>query len=208
MIGVESESYPSAFLALKGKPVVCGGQTVAEGIAVKQPGTITLGMIDRLVDDVMLVPEVAIERAIDLFMTAGKTAAEGAGAVTLAAVMQRRDVFAGRAVGLVLSGGNIDSRLLASILMRALIRSGRVTRLRIEIDDRPGALAGVAKLIGAGGGNILEVQHQRLFLDVPAKQADLEIVLETRDREHVTDILARLRTDGYRVRELIDFSTN
>ena len=92
--------------------------------------------------------------------------------------------------------------------MRALIRSGRVTRLRIEIDDRPGALAGVAKLIGAGGGNILEVQHQRLFLDVPAKQADLEIVLETRDREHVTDILARLRTDGYRVRELIDFSTN
>lgn len=208
VIGIETELYPSAWQALHGKPIVCGGQTIAEGIAVKNPGQLSMAIIRELVDDMLVVAEADIERAVDLYASVEKTVAEGAGAATLAALLTNGDRFHGRKVGLVLSGGNIDSRLLASILMRALVRQGRITRLRIDIDDRPGVLASIAGLIAAGGGNILDVHHQRMLLNVPAKQADLEIILETRDRSHVADILRRLREAGYQVRELVDLSSS
>ena len=207
IVGVETELYPAAYQALHGQPTKCGGQTIAEGIAVKDTGPAALAIMRELVDDLLVVPETDIERAVDLYVTVEKTVAEGAGAASLAALLCQGEAFRGRRVGLVLSGGNIDSRLLASILMRALVRGGRITRLRIDIDDRPGVLANVARLIAEGRGNILDVHHQRMFLDVPAKQADLEIVVETRDRAHVSDILTRLRDSGYQVRELLDLST-
>lgn len=208
IVGVETELYPSAYQSLHGEPIACGGQTIAEGIAVKNPGRLTLAVIRDLVDDMLVVPEADIERAVDLYSSVEKTVAEGAGATTLAALLTFGERFRGQRVGLVLSGGNIDSRLLASILMRALVRQGRITRLRIDIDDRPGVLASIAGVIAAGGGNILDVHHQRMLLNVPAKQADLEIILETRDRSHVATILTRLREAGYQVRELVDLSSS
>lgn len=208
IVGVETELYPSAYQSLHGEPIACGGQTIAEGIAVKNPGRLTLAVIRDLVDDMLVVPEADIERAVDLYSSVEKTVAEGAGATSLAALLTFGERFRGQRVGLVLSGGNIDSRLLASILMRALVRQGRITRLRIDIDDRPGVLASIAGVIAAGGGNILDVHHQRMLLNVPAKQADLEIILETRDRSHVATILTRLREAGYQVRELLDLSSS
>jgi len=150
----------------------------------------------------LLVRESEIERAISLLVTIEKTVVEGAGAAPLAALLAYPETFRGRTVGLILSGGNIDSRLLSSILMRELIREGRITRMRIEISDRPGVLAAVAGVIGAANGNILEVQHQRMFPDVPAKLAEVDIVVETLDREHVQQIEAELEANGFHVREL------
>ena len=192
IIGVESQLYPSAYQARHGLANDCGGQTIAEGIAVAQPGSLTLPVIDD------------IERAIDLLITVEKTVTEGAGAAGLAALLAYPERFRGRVVGLILCGGNIDTRMLSSILMRGLIREGRITRMRVEISDRPGALAKVAQLVGEAGGNILEVQHQRNFPGVPAKLAELDLVLETRDRDHIHELTSALRAAGYKVRELID----
>ena len=204
IIGVESQLYPSAYQARHGLANDCGGQTIAEGIAVAQPGSLTLPVIDDLVSDILLLSEQDIERAIDLLITVEKTVTEGAGAAGLAALLGYPERFRGRVVGLILCGGNIDTRMLSSILMRGLIREGRITRMRVEISDRPGALAKVAQLVGEAGGNILEVQHQRNFPGVPAKLAELDLVLETRDRDHIHELTSALRAAGYKVRELID----
>ncbi len=207
VFGVESKLYPSMRQMLRGAPVDCGGQTLAEGIAVKAPGKRTLAIAKRLVRDVLLVSERDIERAICLFLEAERTVAEGAGAAGLAALLADPDRFTGRRIGLILCGGNIDARMLASLLMRALVRDGRIARLRIEISDRPGMLAAVSGLVAETRANILDVVHQRLFPELPAKLADLDMVVETRDQAHVDDIVARLEVAGYTVRLLANAPT-
>ena len=204
IIGVESQLYPSAYQARHGLANDCGGQTIAEGIAVAQPGKLNLALMDELVSDIVLVAEEDIERAMDLLITIEKTVTEGAGAAGLAALLAYPERFQGRTVGLILCGGNIDTRMLSSILMRGLVRQGQITRMRVEITDRPGTLAKVAQLMGDAGGNILEVQHQRNFPGVPAKLAELDLVVETRDRDHIREITDVLSAVGYKVRELID----
>jgi len=203
IIGVEAGLYPSMRRAIDGSPSLdCGGQTVAEGIAVKQPGSLTLPIIDSLVDDTVLVEESALEEAVHTFIEHQRLVVEGAGAAPLAAVLGDPSRFAGKTVGIVVSGGNIDSRLLSSILMRGLVRQGRLVRLRVEITDSPGILAKVSGIIGAAGGNIVEVYHQRLFFDVPVKLAEVDVVIETRDSGHVAEVIEQLTSAGYPVRLL------
>jgi len=202
IVGVEAELYPSMHQALKGIAPVVGGHTIADGIAVKNPGKLTKPIVARLVDDILLVSEAAIEQAVQTLIDIEKTVAEGAGAAALAGLFTNPARFAGKRVCVIVSGGNIDSRILASILMRGLVREGRLIRIRVEISDAPGALAKVATLIGDHGGNIVEIYHQRLFQDVPVKLADLDVVLETRDRQHVDTILGALRGAGFETRLL------
>jgi threonine dehydratase len=173
------------------------GDTLAEGIAVKAPGRITQRIVRDLVDDIILVSEQEIERAVSLLINIEKTVVEGAGAAGLAAVLKAPDRFKGRTLGLVLCGGNIDTRLLASVLSRELAREGRLTQLTIDLVDRPGQLGKVADLLGEAGANIVEVYHQRIFSDLPAKAALLEVVIETRDREHLNETVKRLRSAGF-----------
>ncbi|HEX2892153.1 threonine ammonia-lyase [Vineibacter terrae] len=202
VVGVETAGYPALYQQLHGQPVVVGGDTIAEGIAVRDTGALPLALCRRLVDEVHLVDEEHIERAIVMFLEIEKTVAEGAGAAGLAAVLANREAFAGRTVGLVLCGGNIDTRLLASILMRGLVRDGRIVRLRIKINDRPGQLARVSRIIADIGANVLEVSHQRLFGGVAAKSATLEVIVETRDAAQVRDMIAALDSTGYKVKLL------
>jgi len=202
IIGVEVAGYPGVSDALQGRRSTMGGSTIAEGIAVKAPGALTLEVIKRLVDDVVIVTEEAIEDAIDLLVTIEKTVAEGAGAAALAAIVSHPDLLQGQKTAVVLSGANIDSRILASVLMRCLVRKGRIVRFLVKIDDSPGTLSDVSAMIGELGGNILEVAHQRLFASVPVKQADLYLTVETRDAAQSEEILAKLRASGY-VAELI-----
>ncbi len=194
--GVEAALYPAMSQVLRGEEPRAGGVTIAEGIAVKRPGEITRAMIAALVEDILLVSENALEQAVLLMLEIEKSVTEGAGAAGLAAVVANRARFAGKRVGIVISGGNIDARLLSAILMRGLVRSGRLVRVRVDISDQPGLLGKVANLIGAAGGNIVEVYHQRLFHDVPLKMAELDVVIETRDARHVDEILAALRAAG------------
>ena len=201
MIGVESAGYSAMRQLLAGEPVTVGGDTLAEGIAVRDIGQAPLAIARTLVDRVLAVDEVAIERAIALFLEVEKTVAEGAGAAGLAALLAHPEVFEGRKVGLILCGGNIDTRLLASVLLRGLVRDGRIVRLRLMIGDAPGQLARVAGLIGGAGGNIVEVLHQRLF-GVVAKATELDVTVETRDRAHLGELLAALQSDGFKVRVL------
>jgi threonine dehydratase len=202
VIGVESAGYSAMRQLLAGEQVTVGGDTIAEGIAVRDIGKVPLAIARALVDRVLAVDEVAIERAIALFLEVEKTVAEGAGAAGLAALLAHPQHFAGRKVGLVLCGGNIDTRLLAYVLMRALVRDGRIVRLRLMIGDAPGQLARVAGLIGKAGGNIVEVQHQRLFGGVVAKATELDVTVETRDRDHVRDLVTILEGGGFKVRVL------
>jgi threonine dehydratase len=163
---------------------------------VKRPGEITRAIVKSLVEDIILVNETALEQAVLLMLEIEKSVTEGAGAAALAAVVAQRERFAGKRVGIVISGGNIDARVLSAILMRGLVRSGRLVRIRVDISDQPGLLGRVANLIGAAGGNIVEVYHQRLFHDVPLKMAELDVVIETRDARHVDEILVALRATG------------
>jgi threonine dehydratase len=202
IIGVESAGYSAMRQLLAGEPVTTGGDTLAEGIAVRDIGQLPLTIARALLDRVVSVDEVAIERAISLFLEVEKTVAEGAGAAGLAALVSAPRDFAGRKVGLVLCGGNIDTRLLASVLLRGLVRDGRIVRLRLMIGDLPGQLARVAGLIGRAGGNIVEVQHQRMFGSVVAKATELDVTVETRDRGHVKDLVAVLQADGFTVQVL------
>ena len=202
LIGVETALFPSMALALKGEPAAGGGQTIADGIAVKTPGELTKPIIGDLVADIMLVDESALEQAVHAYLEGPRLVVEGAGAASLAAVLADGARFRGRKVGLVVSGGNIDSRLLASILMRGLVRGGQLARLRIEIVDNPGVLSKVTGLIGECGGNIVEVNHQRLFCDVPVKQAEVDVMLETVDARHVRTIIDKLEAAGFAVRLL------
>ena len=179
-----------------------GRSTLAEGIAVKVPGELTSKIIAEYVDELMLVSEAGIERAVDLLLTEEKIVAEGAGAAPLAAVLAEPGRFAGKRVAIVVSGGNIDPRILASVLMRGLAATGRMARLRIEITDVPGMLARVAAAIANAGGNVIEIYHQRLFRDVPVTRADLDVIVETRDAEHLRDIIGALEAAGLSVRQL------
>ncbi len=202
IIGVESELYPGMWGALKEKDVTFGGATLAEGIAVKNIGKLTEKIVMATVDDILLVSETAIERAVNAFLTRQKTMAEGAGAAGLAAMLSEPARFSGRKVGLVLCGGNIDPRLLSSIMVRELARDGRMFAIRITAPDRPGVLGDISTLIGRLDGNILEVSHHRLFLDVPAKGTTLDVTLETHDSEHGARIIKALEAHGYRIKHL------
>ena len=202
VIGVETTSYSAMYQLLAGEPVTAGGDTIAEGIAVRDIGKTPLAIAKALLDQVLTVDEVAIESAIALFLEVEKTVAEGAGAAGLAALLAHPQHFIGRKVGLVLSGGNIDTRLLASVLLRGLVRDGRIVRLRLMIGDLPGQLARVSGLIGKAGGNIVEVQHQRLFGAVVAKRTELDVTVETRGRDHARELVEALSAEGFKVRVL------
>ncbi|HYI88187.1 MAG TPA: pyridoxal-phosphate dependent enzyme, partial [Burkholderiales bacterium] len=197
--GVESKNYPSMHQRLNNLPVECGGDTIAEGIAVKDVGNIAFGIIRELVKEVLVVKEETIERAVVALIEIEKTVAEGAGGAALAALLEHPKLFAGKRVGLPISGGNIDSRVLASVLMRGLVRDARLVRLRVTMPDISGSLAKVAGLIADGGGNIVEVQHQRVFSTASAKSTEIEFLIETRDREHTDALIARLESNGVRV---------
>jgi threonine dehydratase len=194
--GVESESYPSMHQRLAGLPVECGGDTIAEGIAVKDVGNIAFEIIQRLAEEVRVVKEETIERAVVALIEIEKTVAEGAGAAGLAALLENPAIFAGKRVGLPISGGNIDSRVLASVLMRGLVRDARLVRLRVTMPDISGSLAKVASLIAEAGGNIVEVQHQRVFGTASVKSTEIEFLIETRDRAHTDELVGALETNG------------
>jgi threonine dehydratase len=199
LIGVEAELYPSMYNAIKGTNLPMRGDTLAEGIAVKAPGRITEAMVRDLVEEIVLVSEAELEHAVSLLISIEKTVVEGAGAAGLAAILSDRERFRDRTVGLVLCGGNIDTRLLASVLARELARDGRLTQLAIDLADRPGQLAKVANILGEAGANIVEVYHQRVFSDLPAKGALLEAVIETRDRSHLEETVAKLKAAAFEV---------
>jgi threonine dehydratase len=202
IIGAQCALYAAMLHALGRCPAPCGGTTLAEGIAVKEPGVMTRPIVEALVDDILLADEVGLERAIATLVDVEKLVVEGAGAAPLAALLAEPARFRGKRVGLVLSGGNIDARLLASILQRQLVRAGRLVRLRIEISDAPGALAKIAAIIGEKGGNIVEIYHQRLFQDVPVKLAEVDAVIETRNPRHVGELVAALSAAGFPTRLL------
>ena len=204
--GVEVDSYPSMTEALAGLPPSSGGETLAEGIAVKTPGQLNQVIVKALVDDILLVSERDIERAVQLLIEGRKIVAEGAGAAGIAVLLRHGERFAGQRVGTVICGGNIDTRILGGVLMRGLVADGRLVRLRTEISDEPGVLARIAGLIGDTGGNIVEVYHQRLFQDVPVKMAEVDSVVETRNADHVSEIIRRLTEAGYPTRRLGDRS--
>lgn len=200
IMGVEAWLYPSMYNAIHGGNLPARGDTLAEGIAVKSPGKITTEIVRRLVDDIALVNEAELERAVATLISIEKTVVEGAGAAGLAAIMSDPLRFAGRKIGLVLSGGNIDTRLIASVLTRELAREGRLTQLSLDIPDRPGQLAAVAALLAEAGANIIEVSHQRTFSDLPAKATLLQLVIETRDAAHLDEVMAKLGASGLSVR--------
>lgn len=202
--GVQTELYPSMKLSIAGEDITCGGETLAEGIAVKKPGGVTLPVVDALVDDILLVNERALEWAVGALIEQQRIVAEGAGAAGIAAIYANPGLFAGKKIGTVICGGNIDPRLLASILNRNMAVDGRIARLRIDISDEPGMLAAISTSIGKCGGNIVEIYHQRLFYDVPAKLAKIDAVVETRGPDHVDEIIAALRAANFQVRQLED----
>jgi threonine dehydratase len=197
VVGVQTARFPSMVQALAGRPIECGPFTVAEGIAVKQPGELTLPVIREHVREILVVEEQDLEEAVLLLLEIEKTVVEAAGAAGLAALMAHRERFAGRRVGLIVSGGNIDLLILSSIIQRGLVRSHRLVRLRVEVRDVPGALAAVTRIIGEVNGNIVAVQHQRAFTTSPLRAADVEFVLQTRGPDHVDEIVAALVRSGY-----------
>ena len=197
IVGVECALYPSMWNAIHNADRACGGATLAEGIAVSAAGALTLPVVRDHVRDIILVDEPLLERAVNAFLTLQKTMAEGAGAAGLAALLAEPERFAGRKVGLVLCGGNIDPRILASVMVRELERGDRIVSFRLTIPDRPGILGQIASRIGELGANILGVDHHRLFLDVPAKGAKLDVTMETRDRAHAEEIFRVLAAEGY-----------
>ncbi len=200
IIGVQAELYPSMYAKLRGEQAVCDGDSLAEGIAVKYPGDLTYQVVKSLVDDIVLVGERDLEHAVSMLLTIEKTVVEGAGAAGLAAMLQHPSKFRGRKVGLILCGGNIDTRLLANVLLRDLARDGRLARLRIRLKDRPGQLFNVARIFDQQQANIIEVYHQRVFTNLPAKGLITDIECETRDRDHLDRLVEALRGAGYEVR--------
>ena len=199
IVGVQSSLYPSMYRVLRGEPpgTPAEGATLAEGIAVKEPGKLTGKIVKALVGDIRLVSEPQLENAVELLIERQRIVVEGAGAAGVAALLADPDAFRGRRVGIVVTGGNIDARLLASLLMRGLVRSGRLVRLRAELPDLPGVLSRVAGIIGGQGANIVEVHHQRLFHDTSVKRAELDVVIETQNRRHVDTIIDALVAGGF-----------
>ena len=200
--GVQTRVYPSMYNAVKGAALPCTGQTMAEGIAVKDPGALTTPVVRELVKDILLVGEAEVEHAIAALLEIEKTLVEGAGASPYAAVIANPALFAGRKVGLVLSGGNVDMRLLSNVILRELQREGRILSLIVEIVDRPGVLAQIATLVGEAGGNILDVLHDRMATDTSAKLADLGLTVEARDADHASDIRKALEKAGFKLKGL------
>lgn len=199
VVGVEAELYPSMYNRINGTDMPCAGDTLAEGIAVKEPGGITARMVRDLVDDIVLVSERALEEAVSLLLQIEKTVVEGAGAAGLAALLAHPERFRGKTVGVVLCGGNIDTRLLANVLLRDLARSGRLARLRLRLQDQPGALYNVMRVFDRERVNIIEIYHQRVFTTLPAKGLITDIECEARDRAHLDRLMAALREAGYDV---------
>jgi len=197
IVGVQTERFPAVWNAMHGEQRDSAQATIADGIAVKLPGALTLPLIRERVSDVLLVSEDDIEQAILMLLEIEKTVVEGAGAVGLAALLKHRARFAGRKVGLVLSGGNIEPLVLAEIIQRGMVKSGRLSRLRVDVRDVPGALANVAALLGKLGANIDEVQHQRAFTTLSVERAQIEVVVHTRGAAHIEEILAAMRAEGY-----------
>ena len=198
--GVETENFPSMYCALRGETPRFAANTIAEGIAVKVPGALTLPIVRKLVREILLVGEGEIEHAIVLLLEIEKTVTEGAGAAGLAALLAKPERFRGKRVGIVLSGGNIDPLMLSVIIERGMVRAGRLTRLTVELRDLPGALATVTACLGEANANIEEVHHQRAFTNLPLQTAEVDFVLQTRGREHVEDIIRALRAAGFAAR--------
>ncbi len=199
VVGVEARLFPSSYNAYKGEDLPFGGDTLAEGIAVKEPGKLTQAVIDELADDIVLVDEPHLEEAVSLLLQIEKTVVEGAGAAGLAAVIANPERFRGKKIGLVLCGGNIDMRLLANVLLRDLARSGRMARLQITMQDRPGALFKVMREFDDHNVNIIEIYHQRIFTNLPAKGLITDIECEARDRAQIESLQRSLRAKGYKV---------
>ena len=199
IVGVQAELFPSMFANFKGEELECGGDTLAEGIAVKRPGAFTAQVIKERVDDILLVDEPSLEKSVALLLQIEKTVVEGAGAAGLAAVLSNKERFAGKKVGLVLCGGNIDTRLLANVLLRDLARQGRLARLRVTLQDRPGALFKVMRLFDEHNVNIIEIYHQRIFTTLPAKGLITDIECEARDAAQVEGLVISLRNANYKV---------
>ena len=202
VIGVQTERFPAVWNALHGGQRDSAQATIADGIAVKSPGQLTLPIIRSLVNDVVLVAEDDIEQSILALLEIEKTVVEGAGAVGLAALMKFPERFAGRSVGLILCGGNIEPLVLAEIIERGMVKSGRLARLRFDVRDVPGALADVAAELGRLGANIDEVQHQRAFTSLSVERAQIEVVVQPRGNPHVEQILLDMRAQGYRVQRV------
>ncbi|HEV3225593.1 MAG TPA: pyridoxal-phosphate dependent enzyme, partial [Acidimicrobiales bacterium] len=200
LVGVQTDSYPSMARALAHDDTpVPGGPTMADGIAVAHAGQITSKLLAEAGVEIVTVSERAIEESVNLFLEIEKVVAEGAGAAGLAAIVEQRARFAGKTVGVVLTGGNIDPRLLSSVILRGLVHSGRLSRLRVWLDDRPGSLSLLTAVIGDAGGNIVEVQHQRLFAAGPIRSTEVELAIETMDRDHADTVVRTLEDHGYRV---------
>jgi threonine dehydratase len=199
VVGVEAELYPSMYNRINGTQYPCAGDTLAEGIAVKEPGGITSAMVRQLVNEIVLVSERSLEQAVSLLLQIEKSVVEGAGAAGLAALLEHPERFKGKTVGVVLCGGNIDTRLLANVLLRDLARSGRLARLRIRLQDQPGALFNVVRIFSDQRVNIIEVYHQRVFTTLPAKGLITDIECEARDRAHLDRLVAALKAADYEV---------
>ena len=204
LVGVQVQGFDAMRRQLQHEPQPAGGMTLAEGIAVKTPGFLTRAVIADLVDEIITVEEERIEQAVQTVAETQNLIAEGAGAAGIAALLARPESFTGQKIGTLLCGGNIDARLLSSILMRGLVRDGRLVRIRSELGDLPGTLSRYSDVIGRAGGNIVEVHHQRMFLDVPIKQTEIDTMMETRGADHVRDILEALNEAGFPSRLLTD----
>lgn len=202
IIGVEAELFPAMRALIRDEATTPGGATIAEGIAVARPGEIAQAVCRADVSDIVLVPEAAIERAIFLFLTIEKTVAEGAGATPLAALLQDPTRFAGKKVALILTGGNIDARVLSSVIMRELVRDGRIFKIAVEAEDLPGQLGNISSAVGKAGGSILEVQHVRMVLEISVKQTLIEFLIEAKDANHARNICTAIEALGHSVRRL------
>jgi len=197
VVGAQAQRYPTMYNALKGTDLPCGPSTIADGIAVKAPGALTTAIVREHAADVLLADEADLEQALLLLLEVEKTVVEGAGAAALAALLRNRERFAGRAVGVVLSGGNIDPLVLTEIIERGLVRTHRLARIRVGVRDVPGSLAAVASIVADANANIIEVHHQRAFTRLPAQNADIELVLQTRGLAHLREVLDALVARGY-----------
>jgi threonine dehydratase len=199
LIGVEAELYPSMKCAIQECQMPLGGDTLAEGIAVKQPGELTSRILKDLANDVVLVPERELERAVAMLVGIEKTVVEGAGAAGLAAMLADPERFRGRKVATLLCGGNIDTHLLANVLVRDLVRQGRIARLRVAVQDQPGALAAITRQVFEAGANVIEIRHSRIFTALPAKDTVIEVECEARDPQTIDQVVVRLEGAGFRV---------
>ena len=202
IFGVQTEKFPSMYNVIHKKNLEILGDTLADGIAVKRPGKITSEIIKDHVDEILLINEFELEKAISSLFENERVVAEGAGAAGVAAIMKNKDIFSGKKVGTVICGGNIDARLFASILNRKLLMDGRMTKVRIDIIDEPGMLARISNLIANYGGNIIEIYHQRMFNDVPVKNAKIDAIIEALSVDHIASIIEALREDGFKVSQI------